>query len=509
MSTRYILTIDQGTTSSRALVFDSSQHKIITQVQREFTQHYPQNGWVEHNGEEIWETTLAVSRTALSRAEALGVTLKQIAGIGITNQRETTLVWEKTTGKLVYPAIVWQDRRTAAYCAELKAAGCETELHHKTGLYLDPYFCASKIAWILEHVPTARVRAEAGELLFGTIDSFLNWRLTGGAGQKPRHVTDVTNAARTNLYNIITHSWDESLLELFKIPRTMLAEVLPSSAEFGTTAKQWFGAALPILGVAGDQQASLFGHGCTRAGMMKSTYGTGAFLLVHSGHKPLMSKHQLLTTAACHVNGAPPEYALEGSIFIAGAALKWLKENMKFFTNYAASSKLAASLPDNDKLYVVPSFNGLGAPYWNAEVRGAIFGITRATTQAHIVRATLEAMAFQTYDLITALREDGIIPTSLRVDGGLAASDWLLSFMANVLAIELSRPMLLETTALGAAYLAAIGAGIYKDRESIAQQQNAQDFKPQAAQLTAAKRSELLRHWQQAVKAVQTFATAS
>ncbi|BBM88529.1 glycerol kinase [Spirochaetota bacterium] len=510
MEKHHILTIDQGTTSSRALIYDTLTHKAVALVQQEFKQYYPHSGWVEHDGEEIWQSTLAVMRKVIEKAT---IPVEKLAGIGITNQRETTVVWDRMTGQLVYKAIVWQDKRTADMCARLRNDGVGDIVHKKTGLYLDPYFCATKLSWILDNIPGARVRAERGELLFGTIDSFLIWRLTRGnttnaGSEKAIHISDETNAARTSLYNIHTHTWDKELLKIFNIPAAMVPRVVASSSHFGVTAKDILGTPVPILGVAGDQQSSLFGHGCLTEGMMKSTYGTGAFLLVHTGATALLSKHKLLTTCACRRQDEAPQYAIEGSIFIAGALLKWFKEKMNFITSYDESDLMATQLASSDGVYIVPSFNGLGPPHWNARARGAVFGLTRGTSKEHLIRAGLEAIAFQTYDLIEVLTRDGIKPTSLHVDGGLATSDWLLRFMTELNRLDIIRPNSLETTALGATYLAAFQAGLYKDK-SIFNELNKEGtlITPHLEKASeAAERANAIKNWKKAVQAVTLFA---
>lgn len=450
----HILAIDQGTTSSRAILFDEDMRPTRT-AQREFTQHFPASGWVEHDPEEIWQT---VVDTCVEVADGA-----KIAAIGITNQRETTLVWEKATGKPIYNAIVWQDRRTADTCAALKAAGHEALVTERTGLLLDPYFSATKLAWILDNVDGARARAEAGELAFGTVDTFLIWRMTDGA----RHVTDATNAARTMLYDIKSGAWDADICALLDIPMAMLPEVLDCAAEFGTTTM--LGADLPILGVAGDQQAATIGQACFEPGMMKSTYGTGCFALLNTGDAPVASSNRLLTTIAYQLDGKPT-YALEGSIFIAGAAVQWLRDGLGIIDDAAHTGKMAADADPEQEVILVPAFTGLGAPYWDAECRGAVFGLTRGSGPNEFARATLESVGFQTCDLLAAMQADmgAKAETVLRVDGGMAASDWTMQFLADITGAAVDRPTVLETTALGAAWLAGMKAGIYPDQAGFA-----------------------------------------
>jgi glycerol kinase len=460
-----ILVIDQGTTSTRAIVFGADAAPIAL-GQQEFPQIFPQPGQVEHDPEDIWRSTLATVREALAKADLAPGAL---AGLGIANQRETTLVWSRSTGRALYNAIVWQDRRTAAACAELKQAGHEPLINERTGLLLDPYFSATKIAWILDNAPGARAAAERGDLAFGTVDSFLVWRLTNGKS----HVTDATNASRTLLFNIETGAWDDDLLELFRIPRSMLPEVRDCSGDFGITAPEHFGAAVPILGVVGDQQAALVGQACFRPGMAKSTFGTGGFILLNTGAQPIASKHRLLTTIAYQFNGER-NYALEGSIFSAGATVQWLRDGLGIISNAAESGPLAASADPAQRIYFVPAFTGLGAPHWNSEVRGAITGLTRGATRKEIVRAALESVAYQTRDLIEAMQADQSASLSatanpvIRIDGGMSASDWTMQFLADMLDAPVDRPAVLETTALGAAFLAGWRAGVYPGPEEFA-----------------------------------------
>ncbi len=462
MGKNYILAIDQGTTSTRAIVFDAKIKPLAT-AQEEFPQHFPQSGWVEHDPEDLWATTAAMCRQVLERAP---INAKGIAAIGITNQRETTIVWNRHTGRAIYNAIVWQDRRTADYCRTLKEAGHEAEITRKTGLLLDPYFSATKLHWILENVDGARAQAESGALLFGTVDSYLIWRLTGGAA----HVTDATNAARTMLYNIAEGCWDDELLNLLNIPKKMLPEVRDSSGAFGITQADLFGGVqIPILGVAGDQQAATVGQACFDVGMVKSTYGTGCFALMNTGDKLVFSKNKLLTTIAYQIDGKPV-YALEGSIFVAGAVVQWLRDGLKIIRDAGETQPLAESASDSEQIYFVPAFTGLGAPYWDADCRGAIFGLTRNTSPAEIAKAALESVAFQTRDLIEAMRADwggsaqailrATLRATLRIDGGMVANDWAMQTLANQLAAPVDRPAITETTASGAAFLAGLEAGL-------------------------------------------------
>jgi glycerol kinase len=489
--TRYILAIDQGTTSSRAILFDESR-EIAAAGQQEFPQHFPAPGWVEHDPEDLWSTTVATCRTAIARA---GADATQIAAIGITNQRETTIVWDKTTGKPVHNAIVWQDRRTAAICARLRDEGHEPAITEKTGLLLDPYFSGTKVAWILDNVDGARARAERGELRFGTVDSFLIWRLTGGAV----HATDATNASRTMLYNIREGSWDAELCALLRVPMAMLPEVRDCAAEYGVTEAGLFGRAIPISGVAGDQQAATVGQACFTPGMMKSTYGTGCFALLNTGDKPVASKNRLLTTIAYQLDGKPT-YALEGSIFIAGAVVQWLRDGLGIIADAAETQKLAVKADPAQQVYLVPAFVGLGAPYWDAECRGAIYGLTRGTGPAEIARAALESVGYQTRDLLEAMKGDwaGASDTILRVDGGMTASDWTMQFLSDIIAAPVDRPLVLETTALGAAWLAGMRVGVYPGAAEFAQGWALERrFEPT---LDAATRSAKYAGWQDAVR---------
>jgi glycerol kinase len=490
MSSNYILALDQGTTSSRSLIFDK-QGNIISSAQKEFKQIYPQPGWVEHDADEIWSTQFGTMAEAVAKAK---ITIKQIAGIGITNQRETTVVWERSTGKPIYHAIVWQDRRTASYCDELKAAGHKEMIQQKTGLVIDAYFSGTKLKWILDNVDGARKKAENGELAFGTIDSWLTWKLTNGAV----HVTDVSNASRTMLLNIHTCQWDDELLKLFNIPRSVLPEVKPSSHVYGTTGNVTE-AGIPIAGIAGDQQSALFGQMCIQPGMVKNTYGTGCFMLMNTGEKAITSKNNLLTTIAWQVGGKT-EYALEGSVFIAGAVVQWLRDELKIIRTSAEVEKLAEQVNDTDGVYIVPAFAGLGAPHWNQYARGTMFGLTRGSNNAHIARAALDSIAYQTYDVLKAMEADsGIHIKELKVDGGATVNNQLMQFQSDILNCKVVRPKITETTALGAAYLAGLAVGYWKNVEEIQQQwQLDKSFVPC---MNDDKRNELVNGWQRAVKA--------
>ncbi|WP_319241348.1 glycerol kinase GlpK [uncultured Propionivibrio sp.] len=461
MTRELILALDQGTTSSRAILFDRDG-RAVASAQREFAQHYPRPGWVEHDANDIWTSQYEVARAAIAGA---GVNARSIAAIGIANQRETTVVWDRITGEPICKAIVWQCRRTAADCDALKARGLDTLIRERTGLLLDAYFSGTKLAWILNHVPHARARAERGELAFGTVDTWLIWKLSGGRV----HATDVSNASRTLLFNIHTLDWDERILAELDIPRALLPEVRPSSHYYGDSLPALFdGAAIPIAGDAGDQQAALFGQGCFVAGTAKNTYGTGAFMLMNTGRTPIDSKHGLLTTVAWGIDGTV-DYALEGSVFIAGAAIQWLRDELGLIGSAAESEVLAKSVADTQGVYVVPAFVGLGAPYWDMNARGTIVGLTRGSGRAHIVRATLEAIAFQTRDVLQAMQADaGIALRELRVDGGAAANDFLMQFQADLLGVPVLRPAQTESTALGAATLAGLAVGLWKNREDIA-----------------------------------------
>lgn len=487
---QYLLALDQGTTSSRCILFDR-QGNVCSQVNREFRQFYPNDGWVEQDPTEIWASQMGVAVEAMQK---IGVTPEQIAAIGITNQRETVIVWEKETGKPIYPAIVWQCRRTAELCSELKKQGVEKEIHARTGLLADPYFSATKLAWILDHVSGARERAERGELRFGTVDSWLIWNLTKGKV----HATDPSNAARTLLFNIHTMQWDEELLRLFRIPAAMLPKVRPSSGVFGMSDPSLFGKEIPIAGVAGDQQAALFGQCCFDAGDVKNTYGTGGFLLMNTGDVPVDSSQGLLTTVGWKI-GTETRYVLEGSVFMCGAIVQWLRDGLKLFDQASETENMAKSVTDTAGVYLVPAFVGLGAPYWDAYARGSIIGLTRAAKREHIVRAALEAMAYQTADVLNAMQKD--VPFSIRsvrVDGGASANNFLLAFQSDVLGIDILRPSCVETTALGAAYLAGLGVGYYSDLRQIrSDRKPEQKFSPTMSEV---KREELLRGWHRAVE---------
>ncbi len=493
-----ILAFDQGTTSSRAIVFDATG-AMLGVAQREFTQHYPRPGWVEHDANEIWQTQLDVARGVLRDC---GLTAGDVAAIGITNQRETTLIWDRTTGEPIHHAIVWQDRRTAADCDALRAAGHEELVQQKSGLLIDAYFCATKLRWLLEHVPGARQRAEAGQLAFGTIDSWLVWKLTGGR----IHATDVTNASRTMLMDIETCQWDDELLAVLEIPRSLLPEILPSSHVYGETVPDLFGAAIKIAGAAGDQQAALFGQNCTSNGRAKNTYGTGCFALMNIGNKRRTSQHRLLTTVAC-TTAEERQYALEGSVFIAGAAVQWLRDGLGIIRSSSEVEVLAASVTDSDGLYLVPAFAGLGAPHWDSYARGTLVGITRGTTAAHLARAALEGIAFQVADVLDAMKRDAEIPiTELRVDGGAANNNLLMQFQADILGVPVVRPEIVETTALGAAYLAGLAVGFWDDIEQIeAIWKSERVFTPQMSQDEVDSRR---RRWSEALKRARNWADA-
>ena len=490
MSKKYVLALDQGTTSSRAILFDRSG-KAVGAAQKEFTQHYPKPGWVEHDPMEIWGTQSGVAREVLERT---GIRAEEIAAIGITNQRETTIVWDKATGRPVCNAIVWQCRRTAGFCDELKRRGLEPYIREHTGLVLDAYFSGTKIRWILDHVAGARARAEKGELLFGNVDTWLMWNLTRGAV----HVTDYSNASRTMLFNIRTLQWDETLLKELGIPASMLPEVRPSSGVYGHTDPQLFGAAIPIAGDAGDQQAALFGQACFDEGMAKNTYGTGCFMLMHTGSKPVPSRNGLLTTIAWGCDGRV-DYALEGSIFVAGAAVQWLRDELKLIDSAAQSEELANAVPDSNGVYVVPAFVGLGAPYWDMYARGAIVGLTRGANRNHIVRATLESIALQTKDVLQAMEDDSGLPLkALKVDGGAVVNNFLMHFQADMLGVPVDRPVVTETTAMGAAFLAGLAVGFWKDKAEIAAIWDIdRSFKPA---MTAEARDRKYKGWKQAVE---------
>lgn len=492
----FILAIDQGTTSTRSIIFDRA-YKGRGVGQQEFTQHFPQSGWVEHEAEDLWTTTVETARKAMAAA---GVTASEIAAIGITNQRETALVWDRRTGKAIHRAIVWQDRRTADHCARLREDGHSDLVAERTGLLIDPYFSATKIAWMLENVSGAREAAEAGHLAFGTVDSWLIYKMTGGT----RHVIDVTNASRTMLCNIGTAEWDDDLLRLFKIPRSMLPDILSNIDDFGTTEPDLFGGPIPIKGVAGDQQAAVIGQACFTPGMMKSTYGTGCFALLNTGTDRVTSKNRLLTTIAYRLNGEI-HYALEGSIFIAGAAVQWLRDGLKMIGKASETAELAAKADPGQRVYLVPAFTGLGAPWWDAEARGAMFGMTRNTGPAEFARAALESVCFQTRDLLGAMRKDWPrqADTLLRVDGGMAANDWTMQRLSDILGVAVDRSDSSEVTALGAAWLAGHGAGIWPEQKGFAADWHLQrQFKPS---MEESERNLLLKGWDSAVQCTLSF----
>lgn len=488
---KYIMALDLGTTSCRCIIFDKNG-RICSAAQKEFTQYFPQPGWVEHDAEEIWATQTGLMYEAMSKID---ITINEIAGIGITNQRETTVLWDKETGRPVHKAIVWQCRRTAGYCDELKNLGMAEFFRSKTGLVLDAYFSATKLRWLLDNADGARERAEKGELLFGTVDSWIIWKLTGGKV----HVTDYSNASRTMLFNIHTLKWDEEILRVLKIPQQILPEVKPSSHVYGYTDSKLFGREVPIAGAGGDQQCALFGQTCFERGEVKNTYGTGGFMLMNTGTAPVNSHNGLVTTIAWGVDDKV-EYALEGSIFVAGAAVQWLRDELGLIRDAAESEVLAKSVPDANGCYVVPAFVGLGAPYWDQYARGAIVGLTRGVNRNHIVRATLESIAYQVNDVLMAMQEDSGMPiTSLRVDGGACDNDFLMQFQADILNTSVVRPYCIETTAMGAAYLAGLAVGYWRSKEEIlANHVIAAEFKPQMGQ---AKRESLLQGWHNAVKA--------
>jgi len=495
LSKRYILTIDEGTTGSTVLVVDHDG-QIISRAYSEFTQFYPQPGWVEHDASEIWEVTLRVAREAMARASITG---HDIEAIGITNQRETTVVWDRATGEPVTHAIVWQCRRAAPLCAEMKQAGMAKMVRDRTGLVIDAYFSATKLAWILDNVPDARAKAEAGDLLFGTIDTWLVWKLTGGRV----HVTDYSNASRTMLFNIHKLRWDRELLDYFAIPEGMLPQAAESSVVYGLTDSRVLGTEIPIGGMAGDQQAALFGQACFTPGSAKNTYGTGCFLLMNTGERPILSEHGLLTTIAWGLDGKA-HYALEGAVFIAGAAVQWLRDEMKLVSDAAESEAVAASVTDNAGVYMVPAFVGLGAPYWDMYARGTVVGLTRGTGRAHLVRAVLESIAYQTCDVLNAMKDDEHIRVeSLKVDGGAAANNFLMQFQADVLGVPVERPLQTESTAVGATYLAGLSTGFWKDQDEIREIRKAERrFTPA---MEASERERLLTGWKRAVKCARTY----
>ncbi len=499
MQDQYILALDQGTTSSRAMLFDRKGN-IVSVAQKEFRQIYPQPGWVEHDPQEIWSTQAGVAAEAVTRA---GVNGTSIAAIGITNQRETTIVWDRETGQPIYNAIVWQDRRTAGLCDDLKAQGLEAKVRAKTGLPIDAYFSATKIRWILDNVEGAREKARQGKLAFGTVDSWLVWNFTKHA----QHITDVTNASRTMLFNIHTMQWDNDLLEALDIPRSMLPEVRASSEIYGNTVTTVFASKIPLAGIAGDQQAALFGQMCTQSGMVKNTYGTGCFLMMNTGEKPIESKNNLVTTLAWKI-GNEVNYALEGSIFIAGAVVQWLRDGLGIIKSASEIEALAASVPHCDGVYLVPAFAGLGAPHWNARARGTLFGLTRGTTSAHIARAALDSIAYQSLDVLHAMEADsGISIAELRVDGGACANNLLMQFQADMLGVSAVRPQVAETTALGAAYLAGLAVGYWKDVSELQSQwQLDRRFTPQMARGDV---DACVKGWRRAVNAAIAWADAS
>jgi glycerol kinase len=490
----YILALDQGTSSSRSIVFDA-QGRIRALAQREFTQHFPQSGWVEHDAEEIWTSQLATAREALERA---GLTARDIAAIGITNQRETTVVWDRRTGRPIHRAIVWQDRRGEPLCAQLRAQGHADAIRHSTGLVVDSYFSATKLRWLLDHVNGAHIAAAKGELAFGTVDSWLMWKLTGGRV----HATDVSNASRTMVFDIRHNTWDHELLKLLHVPDSVLPQVFPSSHVYGECDAQWFGAPIPIAGVAGDQQAALFGQACFEAGLAKNTYGTGCFMLMHTGSRFEVSGSGLITTSAAQPD-AKPQFALEGSVFIGGAVVQWLRDGLRAIQSSGDVQALAESVPDAGGVMFVPAFTGLGAPYWNADARGAIVGLTRGSSVAHIARAALESIAFQSAALLSAMSRDAVAaggraPRELRVDGGACVNNLLMQFQADLLGIPVIRPAITETTALGAAYLAGLATGVWKNTAELAALWAMERrFEPQLAPALAKER---MAHWEHAVR---------
>jgi glycerol kinase len=493
---QYILSLDQGTTSSRAILFNK-KGEIIHSAQKEFTQYFPQPGWVEHSPNEIWGSILSVIAGVLSES---GIKANQIAGIGITNQRETTVVWDKETGEPIYNAIVWQSRQTSGICDELREKGYNQLFREKTGLLIDAYFSGTKVKWILDNVKDAREKANDGKLLFGTIDTWLIWKLSGGRA----HVTDYSNASRTLMFNIFELKWDEELLEILGVPKIMLPDVRPSSEVYANTVDyHFFGKEIPIAGVAGDQQAALFGQACFEKGMAKNTYGTGCFMLMNTGEKAVQSEHGLLTTIAWGLNGKV-HYALEGSIFIAGSAIQWLRDGLRILKNAKDSEDYAAKVDSTAGVYVVPAFVGLGTPYWDSDVRGAVFGLTRGTSKEHFVRATLESLAYQTKDVLSAMEADSLIELkTLRVDGGAVKNNFLMSFQSDILNVPVERPIINETTALGAAYLAGLAVGYWDNQEEISKQWAIeQQFNPK---MTDENRKTLYEGWKKAVNAAMVF----
>ena len=490
MTEKYILSLDQGTTSSKAILFDHSG-KVCARAQKEYKQIYPKPGWVEHNPVDIWSTQIAVASEVIAQ---LGILPGLVAGIGISNQRETTIIWDRKTGKPIYNAIVWQDHRTADYCDQLKEDGHAPMIKEKTGLEIDAYFSATKIKWLLDNVPGARKRAAAGELAFGTVDTWLIWNLTHGKS----HLTDVTNASRTMLLNIHSLKWDDELLELFNIPKKLLPKIKPNSTVFAKTSGKALQAKIPICGVAGDQQAALFGQLCFEKGMVKNTYGTGCFLMMNIGDKPVYSQHRLLTTIAWQINGKT-SYALEGSVFVGGAVIQWLRDGLNFFRDTKSVERLASSVEDNGGVYFVPAFTGLGAPWWQQHAKGLIYGLTRGTTRAHIARAALESIAFQSFAVMDAMEKDtGLVIQNLRVDGGAAVNDLLMQFQSDILGKWVQRPGVLETTALGAAYFAGLAIGFWKDVDEISRQWSLEkEFVPQMSKDEA---RQITQNWQAVVK---------
>ncbi|WP_062238326.1 glycerol kinase GlpK [Fictibacillus sp. FJAT-27399] len=496
MDKKYVLALDQGTTSSRAILFNK-EGEVVSVAQKEFTQHFPKPGWVEHNAQEIWGSILAVVAQVL---EGTNTSPKEIAAIGITNQRETAVVWDKNTGKPVYNAIVWQSRQTADICEELKAQGHNDLFRDRTGLLIDAYFSGTKVKWILDNVEGAREKAEKGDLLFGTIDTWLLWKMTGGQA----HVTDYSNASRTLMYNIYDLKWDEELLDILDVPGSMLPEVKSSSEVYGQTIDyHFFGESIPIAGIAGDQQAALFGQACFETGMAKNTYGTGCFMLMNTGEKAVRSEHGLLTTLAWGIDGKV-QYALEGSIFVAGSAVQWLRDGLQLIRTSPESEELAERVTSSDGVYVVPAFVGLGTPYWDSEARGAVFGLTRGTKKEHFVRATLESLAYQTRDVLTAMEADsGIELKKLRVDGGAVKNNFLMQFQSDILGVPVERPEINETTALGAAYLAGLATGFWSGREAIADKWKVEKDFDNA--MEEKEREDLYKGWKKAVEAARVF----
>ncbi|MDF2790638.1 MAG: glpK [Neobacillus sp.] len=492
----FILSIDQGTTSSRAILFNK-QGEIVFVAQKEFTQHFPKPGWVEHNANEIWGSVLSVITELLSES---GIKPEQIVGIGITNQRETTVIWDKETGEPIYNAIVWQSRQTSDICEELKTKGYDDLFRSKTGLLIDAYFSGTKVKWILDHVEGAREKAVQGKLLFGTIDTWIVWKLSGGRA----HVTDYSNASRTLMFNIYDLKWDDELLKILDIPKSMLPDVMPSSAIYANTVDyHFFGRETPIAGIAGDQQAALFGQNCFEKGMAKNTYGTGCFMLMNTGDKAVRSKNGLLTTIAWGLNGKV-EYGLEGSIFVAGSAIQWLRDGLRMFKEAKDSESYAIKVNSTEGVYIVPAFVGLGTPYWDSDVRGAVFGLTRGTTKEHFVRATLESLAYQTKDVLSAMEADSLITLkTLRVDGGAVKNNFLMEFQSDILNVPVERPKVSETTALGAAYLAGLAVGFWESQEEISKQwETDQQFIPK---MSENERSNLYNGWKKAVEAAMVF----